>query len=134
MRTNHLSTLATHVDPAVRTALSSVIRLCEKAGRLRPIPRAVRRDWARRLDEMGQFEVQDRLSRVTMMGVGKQDTVRIFDAGVTRGKYRFPTRAFVENWLGESQADAETRAAEWRLRLGVVAVVALIAGGLPLVS
>ena len=131
MIADRLSSLSSSIEPALANAAATFRRRAVQRAANRPAPRAVRREWTRKLEEIGRFEIEDHLGSVAMLDVGPGDVVRFVDIGLTHGRHRFPTRKFVETWLGRDDAGEETREAEWRLRLALVAVIALIAGGIP---
>ncbi|MSU91015.1 hypothetical protein GE300_15600 [Rhodobacteraceae bacterium 2CG4] len=104
-------------------------RLTEsRSGALRIAPR-IRRSWTRALERMGREEVRYALELSALsIGFG-EDRVRFVDVGLTFGADRFPTRSFVETWLGDGDED---EAGRWRIRVivvfGFAALLAMILG------
>ena len=114
---------------ATRAALGSgmtMLRERQKSTRISP---RIRRGWTRALESMGREEVRYALESSAMTaGIG-DERVRFVDVGLTFGVDRFPTRNFVETWLGD---DDDEEAGRWRIRVvvvfGFVAVLAMMLG------
>ena len=101
--------------------------------RNRPPPRArpsrsVRRAWHAQLDEMGPGVVEDMLHRSSTPQAGPDDRVPFIDAGMAHGGQRYPTRQFVEDWLGGNEAPDDL--GRWRAAVAVIMLVALVSFGL----
>ena len=98
------------------------------SGQILPPSRAVRRKWANVLEEMGHHEVRRLLYSASIADLHRGDRFVNADAGILLGRHRFPTRAFVERWLGDGDDGASN--AEWRtliwVMLGLQAIVGLM--------
>lgn len=92
--------------------------------------RRIRQSWARALVRMGREEVRYAFETVDTMQLSGAERVVFVDTGLTNGADRYPTRLFVQDWLGEG-LDAHEQGL-WRIRLVVVfafaAMLALVLG------
>ena len=80
----------------------------EPRAKPRHVPRpAVRRRWNELLEYKEPSAVEAMLSSVAMQGTDPDMRVPIVDAGVSYGGDRYPTRAFLENWLGIVEDDPD---------------------------
>lgn len=100
----------------------------ERQAAVRISPR-IRRGWTRALERMGREEVRYALESSAMTAAIGEDRIRFVDVGLAYGVDRFPTRNFVETWLGD---DDDEEAGRWRIRVvvvfGFVAVLAMMLG------
>ena len=92
--------------------------------------RRIRQSWTRALKRMGREEVRYALDTTNTLLISGAERVVFVDTGLTNGADRYPTRTFVQNWLGESLGEEEQN--QWRIRLVVVfgfaATLALVLG------
>ncbi|MHA3977348.1 hypothetical protein ACW9UR_06655 [Halovulum sp. GXIMD14794] len=92
--------------------------------------RRIRQSWARALKRLGREEVRYALDTTDTLLISGAERVVFVDTGLTNGADRYPTRTFVQNWLGESLDEEEQN--QWRIRLVVVfgfaATLALVLG------
>ena len=63
---------------------------------------------------------------VELLNTDRHAKVRFIDAGVTHGKHRFPTRSYVEAWLGDDEADLRP----WRVMVLVALAFAGVAAAI----
>lgn len=87
------------------------------------VNRAAARIWREQLDTLDPDSVRAHLNTPGVAQAGRQARIPLADAGVMFGQDRFPPRAFIEKWLGDSQAEMPD-VDGWRVRVLALAALA----------